>query len=129
MGFRSTRGRSGKVSPVAAVWGWIISEAENPTSELQVVPDEVVDAGRFVQQTADALVNALHSLDTDIDGLLQVWKGVSATSYQAGWLETKQGAITVLEALANIAELLGVNSRTYVEQDHSNSQGYGSLNI
>ncbi|GGL40959.1 WXG100 family type VII secretion target [Nocardia jinanensis] len=96
---------------------------------LQVVPDEVVDAGQFVQQTADALVNALSSLDTDIDGLLEVWKGVSATSYRSGWQETKQGAITVLEALANTAELLGVNSRTYVEQDDSNSQSYGSLNI
>ncbi|MFI5716494.1 WXG100 family type VII secretion target [Nocardia sp. NPDC051750] len=96
---------------------------------MQVVPEEVVDAGQFVQQTANALVNALHSLDTDIDGLLEVWKGVSATSYQSGWQETKQGAVAVLEALSTIAELLGVNSRTYVEQDEGNSQSYGSLNI
>jgi WXG100 family type VII secretion target len=106
-----------------------VSESEYQGPALQVVPDEVVDAGQFVQQTADALVNALGSLDTDIDGLFEVWKGVSATSYRAGWQETKQGAITVLDALANIAELLGVNSRTYVEQDDSNSQSYGSLNI
>ncbi|MEV0361915.1 WXG100 family type VII secretion target [Nocardia fusca] len=94
-----------------------------------MVSDEVVDAGQFVQQTADALAIALSSLDREIDGLLEVWKGVSATSYRAGWQETKQGAITVLEALADMAELLGVNSRAYVEQDNSNSQSYGSLNI
>ncbi|MFI1459255.1 WXG100 family type VII secretion target [Nocardia carnea] len=106
-----------------------MSESENQPADLQVVPAEVVDAGQYVQQTADTLVNALHSLDTDIDGLLGVWKGLSASSYQAGWQETKQGAVNVLEALAKIADLLGVNSRTYVEQDESNSQSYGSLNI
>nr|WP_280435122.1 WXG100 family type VII secretion target [Nocardia carnea] len=93
------------------------------------MPEEVVDAGQFVQQTANTLVNALHSLDTDIEGMLGVWRGVSASSYQAGWQETKQGVITVLDALGDIAVLLGVNSRTYVEQDDDNSQSYGSLNI
>ncbi|WP_063057441.1 WXG100 family type VII secretion target [Nocardia sienata] len=96
---------------------------------MQVFPEDVVDAGQFVQQTANTLVNALHSLDSDIEGLLGVWRGVSASSYQAGWQEAKQGVITVLDALADIADLLGVNSRTYVEQDDGNSQSYGSLSI
>lgn len=94
-----------------------------------MVPDEVVDAGRFVQLTADELVQALNSLDTDINGLLASWKGVSADVYRAGWQETRQGVVTVLEALAKIAELLGVNSRTFTEQDRGNADGYGSLNL
>ncbi|MEU4314479.1 WXG100 family type VII secretion target [Nocardia sp. NPDC024068] len=96
---------------------------------IQVVPDHVLDAGRFVQLTADQLVNALRDLDVDIDGVLEVWKGNSATAYRAGWDETKQGAIQVLEALSTIAELLGVTTQTFVEQDDSNSQSYPSLNL
>lgn len=98
-------------------------------SELEVVPEHVADAGRFVQLTADELVNGLRSLDTDVAGLLESWKGTSANTYRAGWAETKQGAVEVLEALATIAELLGVNSQTFTDQDQSNSSGFGSLNI
>ncbi|MEU1983466.1 WXG100 family type VII secretion target [Nocardia sp. NPDC019395] len=96
---------------------------------LRVVPEHVLDAGRFVQLTADQLVNALHSLDTDIDAVLGVWRGNSANAYRAGWDETKQGAVEVLEALSTIAELLGVTTATFVEQDDSNSQSYPSLNL
>ncbi|MEU4838716.1 WXG100 family type VII secretion target [Nocardia testacea] len=99
------------------------------TPSIQVVPDHVLDAGKFVQLTADNLVKALQDLDTDIDAVLEVWKGNSATAYRAGWDETKQGAIQVLEALATIAELLGVTTQTFVEQDDSNSQSYPSLNL
>ena len=99
------------------------------SAALQVVPDHVLDAGKFVQLTADQLVNALHSLDTDIDAVLGVWKGHSATAYRAGWDETKQGAVEVLDALSTIAELLGVTTATFVEQDDSNAGSYPSLNL
>lgn len=79
--------------------------------------------------TADELAGALRSLDVDVSNLLATWKGSSASAYSAGWEETKQGAMEVLEALAAIAELLGVNSRVFAEQDTDNSQGFGSLNI
>lgn len=74
-------------------------------------------------------MNALHSLDTDIDAVLGVWKGHSANAYRVGWDETKQGAVEVLEALSTIAELLGVTTASFVEQDDSNSQSYPSLNL
>ncbi|WP_280458131.1 WXG100 family type VII secretion target [Nocardia carnea] len=100
-----------------------------PDPGLQVIPDHVLDAGRFVQLTADQLVNALHSLDTDIDAVLAVWKGHSANAYRSGWDETKRGAVEVLEALSTIAELLGVTTESFVEQDDTNSQSYPSLNL
>lgn len=106
-----------------------MADPAGPAPAMQVVPHHVLDAGRFVQLTADQLVKALHDLDTDIDAVLDVWKGNSATTYRAGWDETKQGAVQVLEALATIAELLGVTTQTFVEQDDSNSQGYPSLNL
>lgn len=106
-----------------------MADPANSVPAVQVVPGHVLDAGKFVQLTADQLVNALRDLDNDIDAVLEVWKGNSATAYRAGWDETKQGASQVLEALATIAELLGVTTRTFVEQDDYNSQSYPSLNL
>jgi len=106
-----------------------MAEPSESSSDLGVVPEHVVDAGRFVQLTADELANGLRSLDTGIAGLLESWKGNSANTYRAGWAETKHGAIEVLDALSTIAELLGVNSQTFTDQDQSNSEGFGSLDI
>lgn len=106
-----------------------MADSADSTPSIQVVPDHVLDAGKFVQLTADSLVKALQDLDTDIDAVLEVWKGNSANTYRAGWDETKQGAVQVLEALATIAELLGVTTQTFVEQDDGNSQSYPSLNL
>ncbi|NUS92002.1 MAG: WXG100 family type VII secretion target [Nocardia sp.] len=106
-----------------------MADPSDPAPAIQVVPDHVLDVGKFVQLTADSLVKALQDLDTDIDGVLEVWKGNSADTYRAGWDETKQGVVQVLEALAAIAELLGVTTQAFVEQDDSNSQSYPSLNL
>ncbi|MFD4428681.1 WXG100 family type VII secretion target [Nocardia sp. NPDC058497] len=81
------------------------------------MPDEVTDAGAFVQQIAESLINGLRSLDSDIVTLLDNWRGTSADSFSSGWTETKQGADTILDALAGMAELLGVTSKTLDDQD------------
>jgi len=61
-------------------------------NDFALVPDEVADAGRYVQQVAESLVNGLNSIDADITALLSNWRGTSADSFSAGWTETKQGA-------------------------------------
>ena len=83
-----------------------MADSADASPAIQVVPDHVLDAGKYVQLTADNLVKALRDLDldTDLDAVLEVWKGHSAGAYRAGWDETKQGAVGVLEALATIAE-------------------------
>ena len=106
-----------------------MADSADATPAIQVVPDHVLDAGKYVQLTADNFVKALRDLDIDIDAVLEEWKGNSAGAYRAGWDETKQGALQVLEALATIAELLGVTTSTFVEQDDSNSQSYPSLDL
>ena len=88
-------------------------------NDFALVPDEVTDAGRYVQQVAESLVNGLNSIDADITALLSNWRGTSADSFSAGWTETKQGADTILDALADMAELLGVVSRTLDDQDRT----------
>lgn len=97
--------------------------------DFTVVPAEVAAAGRFVQLTAESLVNGLRSLDTDVNSLLESWKGTSADAYRAGWDETKHGADTVLEALSKMAELLGVTSQVLEDQDKARARTTSSLDL
>lgn len=94
---------------------------------FQVVPTDVTDAGKFVQLTAEELINEAKSLDTDVTNLLTTWKGNSANHYRHGWDEVRTGATEVLEALQTMAELLGVSATTYADVDQGNAGGFGSL--
>ncbi|MEU4411722.1 WXG100 family type VII secretion target [Nocardia salmonicida] len=96
---------------------------------FDVVPAEVTDAGRYIQLTAEELVNGLRAIDTDVNKLLANWTGNSATSYRSGWDETRQGAETVLEALATLAELLGVVADTHVQLDTQRAVATSSLDL
>ncbi|GGK67648.1 hypothetical protein GCM10011591_44750 [Nocardia camponoti] len=93
------------------------------------MPDDVTDAGAYVQQVAESLINGLNSLDREITGVLSNWTGGAATAFSGGWSETKEGAATVLNALATMAELLGATSKAFVSQDTVNAAGLSSLNL
>ena len=102
-------------------------QPSSTANDFALVPDEVADGGRYVQQVAESLINGLSSLDTDITALLSYWQGTSAESFSTGWTETKQGANTVLEALADMAELLGVTSKTLDDLDNARAVATSSL--
>ncbi|MEV6361436.1 WXG100 family type VII secretion target [Nocardia asteroides] len=93
------------------------AETSASADDFALVPEEVVDAGLYVQQVAESLINGLRSLDSDIVDLLNRWRGTSAESFSSGWTETKQGADLILDALSGMAELLGVVSKTLDDQD------------
>ena len=57
---------------------WLYQDAD-----FALVSDEVTDAGRYLQQVRQTLVNGLTSLDTDVTTLLANWLGVSADSFGA----------------------------------------------
>lgn len=103
------------------------SPPSSTSLDFALVPDEVTDAGRYLQQVAETLVNGLTSLDTDVTTLLSNWRGISADSFSAGWTETKQGADTILEALADMAELLGVTSKTLDDLDRARTTATSAL--
>ncbi|MFC9967075.1 WXG100 family type VII secretion target [Nocardia ignorata] len=94
-----------------------------------IVPQEVTDAGQYVQQVAESLINGLSSLDSEIAGVLSNWRGTSADAFTAGWAETKEGGADVLDALAVIAELLGVTSKTIAHEDNSGASNLSSLDL
>ncbi|MFI6995932.1 WXG100 family type VII secretion target [Nocardia sp. NPDC050175] len=76
--------------------------------QLGLIPAEVSDAGQYVQQTAQSLIDAVRSADTEVAGLMSSWSGTAAEAYHAGWAETRMGALQVLGALHDVGELLGV---------------------
>ncbi|MBU3066151.1 WXG100 family type VII secretion target [Nocardia sp. NEAU-G5] len=80
------------------------------------MPTAVSDAGKFTQDTATALRNGIRSTDTEIQALMTTWKGTAA-AYLAGWEETKRGALEVLEALAGMADALGVTAVGFADID------------
>ncbi|QLY30030.1 WXG100 family type VII secretion target [Nocardia huaxiensis] len=96
---------------------------------FDVVPSEVSDAGRYVQMTAEELVDAVRTLDTEITRLLEGWTGISATAYRAGWEETRQGAQTVLDSLKTLAELLGVTADAHTQLDTTWTTNISSLDL
>ena len=96
---------------------------------FEVVPEHVSDAGRYVQAVAQELVTGVRSADGEVAALMSTWTGGAATAYLAGWEETRQGAIQTLEALADMAELLGVVSETRTAADQSNAGQFGSLSL
>lgn len=76
--------------------------------QLGLIPSEVSDAGKYVQQTAQSLIDGVRSADTEVAGLMSSWSGAAAEAYRAGWEETRAGALEVLGALHDVGELLGV---------------------
>ncbi|MFI6867605.1 WXG100 family type VII secretion target [Nocardia sp. NPDC050406] len=107
----------------------MVSETGVPGGEFQVVPAEVTDAGKYVQLTAEELINGVRSLDTDVADLLTRWTGSSADHYRLGWEEARAGAVQVLAALQTMAELLGVAGTDYANMDAGNADDFCSLNL
>ncbi|MFD7846102.1 WXG100 family type VII secretion target [Nocardia sp. NPDC059764] len=107
--------------------GYVTSESENSTEIFQVVPAEVTDAGQFMQMTAEELISGMRSLDNEVADLLKTWRGRSATDYSNGWTEVHKGAAEVLQALKDMAELLGVTGIVFADMDQGNASGFGSL--
>ncbi|MEV0771438.1 WXG100 family type VII secretion target [Nocardia salmonicida] len=104
---------------------------ENDTSgtAFAMVPGEVTDAGVYIQQVAESLINGLGTLDREVSTALDNWSGAAAEAFGDGWTETKKGAADVLNALTAMGELLGIASKAVASQDISNSNTLSSLDL
>ncbi|WP_051407572.1 WXG100 family type VII secretion target [Nocardia sp. CNY236] len=103
--------------------------AASSSTTFVVVPEYVSDAGRYVQQTAQNLVSGLRSASAEVDGLMTSWRGVAADAYAGAWDETHRAALEVFEALAEMAELLGVVVNRAAAADTTAADGFGSLSL
>ncbi|MFC9472543.1 WXG100 family type VII secretion target [Nocardia sp. NPDC056952] len=105
------------------------TEQGSPGTDFVIVPDEVTDAGVYVEQVATSLINGLNSLDREVSSVLDNWKGSAADAYGEGWAVAKEGAATVLDALEAMGGLLGVASKTIAGRDISNATSFNSLDL
>ncbi|GAA5056659.1 WXG100 family type VII secretion target [Nocardia callitridis] len=104
-------------------------ENSTPGLDFAMVPGEVTDAGIYIEQVAESLINGLSSLDRDVASVLDNWSGAAADAFGNGWAGTKKGAADVLNALNSMGGLLGIASKTVSGQDISNSVNLSSLDL
>ncbi|WP_067807281.1 WXG100 family type VII secretion target [Nocardia beijingensis] len=100
-----------------------------PATTFAVVPEHVSDAGRYVQQTAANLISGLRTAGAEVDGLMSSWRGGAATAYTGAWDETHRAALELFEALADMAELLGVVVDRTAATDTASAGTYSSLSL
>ncbi|MFD4354308.1 WXG100 family type VII secretion target [Nocardia sp. NPDC058519] len=89
----------------------------SPEGSFSITPDDVQDAGRYIQQTAQSLLTGVRATDADVDGLLVGWQGPAAEAFRAGWTEACTGVAGVLNALSDMANALGVTTVQLTQQD------------
>lgn len=91
-------------------------------SVVVVVPDHVVEAGRFVREASSELSSGLESVARDVEQLLGTWHGQAADAYESGWSDVQEGAREVLDALTAMSELLGVTAENYQRTELDNAK-------
>jgi WXG100 family type VII secretion target len=99
------------------VWGGIMGEVA-----VVVVPDHVLETGRFVREVSTELKSGLESLTREVQHLLTTWNGRAADRYEAGWLVVQQGAHEILDALADMSELLSGTAEGYRDRELDNAK-------
>ncbi|MFQ6393164.1 WXG100 family type VII secretion target [Nocardia sp. KC 131] len=97
---------------------------------LSVVPDEVSAVGRYVYSLAQTFRSALDSAGTEVDELTSSgWSGTAATAFAEGWRESRDSGGKIVDALAVMAEKLGVTAENYLAQDTAAASRTSSLNL
>ncbi|MEU7144187.1 WXG100 family type VII secretion target [Nocardia sp. NPDC046473] len=99
------------------------------STTFNLVPEHVSEAGRYVQATAQSLISGLRSASADVNALETTWRGTAATAYATAWDEVHRGALDVFEALADMADLLGVVVDRTAATDTSNAAAVNSLDL
>lgn len=85
--------------------------------QLRVDADQAYNTSHAVSNDAEELRDELAQLEHDWDTLSRGWSGVASSAYSAIWEDWRQGAITLVEALAESSQKLGVAAVRYSEQD------------
>ncbi|MET9212189.1 MULTISPECIES: WXG100 family type VII secretion target [Mycobacteriales] len=97
---------------------------------LTVVPDKVREVGNYVYGLADTLRSALASATREVEACAgSSWTGTAADTFATGWSETNSGGQTIITALTDMAEKLGVTADTYTGCDETNSAALESFSL
>jgi WXG100 family type VII secretion target len=118
------------IDDIASGQGWgIVVEQPAKTPSLGVVPSDVQEIGRLAYRMATELRSGSTALGTEVDTLLNTWKGSAADSYRSGWDEMHRGATDVWDALFDLADKLGITADNYRSVDAARAHSISSLNL
>ncbi|MGY2121966.1 WXG100 family type VII secretion target [Nocardia gipuzkoensis] len=106
-----------------------MTDTAGADTDFAIVPADVSDAGRYVQQAARTLINGIRSADTEVAGLIATWHGPAADAYSAAWDEARRGAVRILEALDGMGDLLGVSVDAVGSVDVDRAASTSSLEL
>ncbi|WP_280454362.1 WXG100 family type VII secretion target [Nocardia brasiliensis] len=92
------------------------------SDELQVEPDRLREAARFIAGTAQTIKDGVARLDQTVgkELLADGWQGKAASAYDESWVEWKQGADDVVAALEESAANLVDAAYRYEMRDQTN---------
>ncbi|MFC3962578.1 WXG100 family type VII secretion target [Nocardia jiangsuensis] len=87
-------------------------------TQVTVVPEKVREVGQYVYDLAETLRGALQSAARDVDRLTtESWTGDAAAEFGTGWTDVREGGTAIIDALAVLAEKLGVSAANYEKQE------------
>lgn len=84
---------------------------------LNVDSDEAFDTSHAVSNEAEDLREELESLEQQWDNLSRGWLGAASSAFSSIWEEWHQGAMTLVDALAESSHNLGLAAVRYAERD------------
>ncbi|CAM4521981.1 WXG100 family type VII secretion target [Nocardia ninae] len=92
------------------------------SDELQVEPDRLRDAARFIADKAQIIKDGIVQLDKTVgqELLADGWQGNAASAYDESWIEWKQGADDIAAALEESASNLVDAAHRYEMRDQVN---------
>lgn len=108
----------------------MVSGGNQPTPDLQVVPEDVKQVGISIHETQQLLRRALDTSGHDVDALTSSgWTGDAARAFAAGWRDCYRGGVEILDALATLANTLHVAGVDYESTESANTAPFSGLNL
>lgn len=93
---------------------------------LRVDADRAFNTAHAVANDAEELREELTRIAGEWDNMSRGWSGAAASAFTTIWEEWHEGAVTVVESLAESSRLLGEAAVQYVETDAVSAENVGS---
>lgn len=95
--------------------------------QLQVNTDVALNAAHAVSSDAEELRQELSGLEQKWQDVSHGWSGAAATSFTSLWDEWHEGALTIIDVLAESSRDLAQAAVLYAQQDASAAQSLSHI--
>jgi WXG100 family type VII secretion target len=102
---------------------------EEAMDHLNVDSDEAYNTSHAVSNDAEDLREQLGTLEQHWDNLSRGWSGAASSAFSSIWAEWHDGAVTLVDALAESSRNLGLAAVRYAEQDAESAANVSAATI